>query len=280
MRRACSSGVNCISVYPRLADVRRRRTGPRSRMRRSTAGGTRPSSGSPCGREDADLPRGDRGRLDVEEEDSLRAGRASAAPTSSRPRSKPGRVATPSRVSSSTASGSFQVRKSTNWSAPMRKMGSSNRSLRSRSTVRGYGSSRTSSSGNAARASSSRTSAGQLDVLVPRTLGDEHGQRAAARSAPSRRVRARRARRAAGRTLRRRGLLPFERLLSELDLVALARARRLQDRLELVRLGRAAGDAEAAVGAEDAVRATRRLRPVDEVVDELGVVRRRRNRGA
>ena len=57
--------------------------------------------------------------------------------------------------------------------ADARRAGSSNDSARSRSIVRGYGSSRTSSSGNAARASSSRVSAGRCTSLWPGMLRDE-----------------------------------------------------------------------------------------------------------
>src|SRR5262249_2650778 len=56
---------------------------------------------------------------------------------------------------------------SANWSAPTRKTGSSKRRSRSVSTVRACGSSSTSSSGNAARASASLTSAAVATSLCP-----------------------------------------------------------------------------------------------------------------
>src|SRR5207302_6313922 len=98
------------------------------------------------------------------------------------------------------------------------------------------------------------------------------------RSAPSPPARARRDRRAADRTRRRKDLLPFERLFAHLDLVSLARAGRLEDRLELRRVGRPTGDAEAAVGLEHAIRASRRLWAIDEVVDELRLLGQRNDR--
>ena len=68
-------------------------------------------------------------------------------------------------------------------------------------------------------------------------------------------------------------LLPLERLLADLDLVALARACRSEHGLELLALGRVADDPEAAVGAIDPVRAARRrLRAVLEELRQLGRV--------
>ncbi len=93
------------------------------------------------------------------ENSSTRSGRVIFASTASRAeRSVPGRVATPSRASSSTRSGSFHVRKSANSSAPIRNTGSSRRSASSASTVRAYGSSATSASSSGANASSARNS--------------------------------------------------------------------------------------------------------------------------
>src|SRR5581483_11115700 len=91
------------------------------------------------------------------------------------------------------------------------------------------------------------------------------------------RARARRARRAAGRTRRRRvlPLSPLERLLSDFDLVALAGAGGLEDRLQLGRRRWTPGDAESTLCAEDAICAPLRLRTIDEIVDELGLVLRR-----
>src|SRR5262249_29012746 len=106
---------------------------------------------------------------------------------------------------------------------------------------------------------------------------------AASRSASLPTARRRRGRRAADRMLRRRGRpsrLPLERLVAELDLVALASARRPENCLELVRRRRRPRDAESALSPEHAIRATRRLRAVDEKVDELVLATRRRGRGA
>src|SRR6476661_809325 len=72
-----------------------------------------------------------------------------------------------------------------------------------------------------------------------------------------------------------RTLAPLEHFVAELDLVAFAHACALQDLLELLGRGRPPGDAEPALRAEHAKRTTRRLRAVDEVVDELELVRRR-----
>ena len=171
---------------------------------------------------------------------------------------KPGRVATPSRASSSTRpapsrSGSRRTGRRRRGRSDRR-----SRSPRSESTVRGYGSRRTSSSGERGARELEPDVCRQLDVLVPGSLGDEHGQPRQLEALLRAPARARRARCAAGRTRRRRARsLPLERLLADLDLVALARAGRLEDRLELGRVGRASLDAEAAVGAEDAVRASR-----------------------
>ena len=97
-----------------------------------------------------------------------RSGWASRPSTaSSRSGGKPGRVATASRVRASTSSGSFHVENSQNWSAPITNSGSSNGSARSSSIVHGCGSRRTSSSGKAARASSSLASAGASTPLCP-----------------------------------------------------------------------------------------------------------------
>ena len=62
---------------------------------------------------------------------------------------------------------------------------------------------------------------------------------------------------------------PLEHLVAELDLVARARTRAFRIASSSSPAGGRAGDAEAALGAEDAIGAPRRLRPVDEVVDEL-----------
>src|SRR5207244_1150093 len=55
----------------------------------------------------------------------------------------------------------------------------------------------------------------------------------------------------------------------DIDLVAVARARGAQRRLQLLLCRCVADDAKAAVGAEDAVPAPPRAGPVDQVVDEL-----------
>src|SRR5581483_3294356 len=79
----------------------------------------------------------------------------------------------------------------------------------------------------------------------------------------------------ARRTAAWRSRLPLQRLVADLDLVALAHARGPQDALELVAGRRRPGDTEAALGAKAPEGAPRRLRPVDEVVDELLLVLRR-----
>src|SRR5262249_56684940 len=77
---------------------------------------------------------------------------------------------------------------------------------------------------------------------------------------------------AADRTRRRRALLPLEHLVADLDLLPLACAGGLEDGLELGARRRAAGDTEPALGPEDAIGASRRLRAIDEIVDELLLV--------
>src|SRR5205807_9876313 len=66
----------------------------------------------------------------------------------------------------------------------------------------------------------------------------------------------------------RRGFLPLERLLSELDLVAGPCSGGAKNRLELVLRRRHAGDPEATLGAVDAERTPRGSGAVDEEVDE------------
>src|SRR2546421_2808572 len=95
------------------------------------------------------------------------------------------------------------------------------------------------------------------------------------RRTPSRRLRALLRARAGCRARRTapRSSSPLEHIVAELDLIALARARRLEDPLELGGVRCLAGDAEAALRSEDPKRAPRGLRPVDEEVDELLLVR-------
>ena len=97
---------------------------------------------------------------------------------SSSARSVPGRVAAPMRASSSTRSGRVQVGNATSSSAPSRKTGSSRPSASSESTVRANGSSDTSASAIAAKASSARRSlisGRRVDLLVAR-VGDDADQ--------------------------------------------------------------------------------------------------------
>src|SRR5712691_9429514 len=156
------------------------------------------------------------------------------------------------------------------------KSGSVNDSSRSRSIVRACGSRRTSSSGNAARARSSRVSAGRLVCLWPgcattrivscgnskccfAALTRPTWPRCGGSKAPPKRPVTSSA--------------PLEHfLVAELDLVARPHARGFQHCLELLPHGRAARDAEAALGSEHAVGVPGRLRSVDQVVDELLVV--------
>src|SRR5258706_8123879 len=155
------------------------------------------------------------------------------------------------------------------------KSGSSNDSPRSRSIVRAYESRRTSSPGKAARARSSRVSAGRLVSLWPGCPATRIVSSCKAKCSFAALARPTWPTWGGSKAPPKRpvtGSAPLEHLVAQLDLVACARTRRLQDRLELLTHGRAARDAEAALGAEHAVRAPRRLWPVDEVVDELLVV--------
>ena len=99
-------------------------------------------------------------------------------------------------------------------------------------------------------------------------------RRPRSRSAPGRarappRRRARRGRRAAGRRPRRAGRsIDHQRLVADLDLAPLARARGAKRRLELLGRGRTPLDAKAAIGAQDPECRRARLRPVDEEVGE------------
>ncbi len=162
IRRAWSIGLKLCQCSRRdghrdrlPGSAQRRRAGRRRRcLRRRRHGGEAHARRSARGRSRRSRP--DR---------AARAGRARRRVASL---GKPGRVATASRASSSTAPGSFQRAKSQNSSAPIRKIGSSHSGCaRSRSTVRGVGSSSTSSPGNAARASCRRNSAGVSTCLWP-----------------------------------------------------------------------------------------------------------------
>src|SRR3954471_17184604 len=257
-------------------------------MSHATASGTSPSSGSPAAT---------RARMSVEaagfgsiSKKLTRSGRSSCSSTASRSvRGKPGRVATASRVRPSTSAGSFQARKCRNWSAPITKTGSSKRSARRSSTVRGWRSRRTSSAGKEARASATRPS---TDAGTSRCPGRSL-TRTTSRSTPKRSLAAsatatwptcggskappyrtgtgdlfadgRRGERAEGE----RPLVPLEQVLPQLDFVARPCAGRLEDHFELFFRGRLTDDAEAALGAVDAEGAACRARAVDEKVDHL-----------
>ena len=171
---------------------------------------------------------------------STRSGRSSTRSTvSSRPRSNPGRVATPSRVSSSTVSGSFHVEEVDELVGADEEDGivevlAAEQVDRARIRIEAH-----LVVGERGARELETDVRRQIDVLVPGTLGDEHGQprklEALLRRARERDVTVVRWIERAAEA----GLLPFERLLSDLDLVALARAGRLEDRLELGRVSHA-----------------------------------------
>ena len=236
MRRACSSELRAGSVSFSGSDqcihVSRTSRGaveapfpdqvPRRRPGRGPSSGAPAAASSRRSREAAGF-----GSI-VEEDGRARAARAARAPrraaraesrAASRPRAAPARARRP--APSRRGSRRTGRRRRT-------KSGSSNDSARSRSIVRGYGSSRTSSSGNAARASSSRVSAGRCTSLCPGCSATRTIEPLDVELLLRRARDARRDRRAAGRTRRRRArsaLAPLEHLVAELDLVALAHAR-------------------------------------------------------
>ena len=166
----------------------------------------------------------------------------------------------------------LQVRKSQNWSAPTTKSAASNDSARSRSIVRGNGSTCASSSGNAARASSSRVS---IRRAPPCDRGVRQRDRSAARRRTcSRRARPRRGRRAAGRTHRPKSAItsaPLEPRRRRLDLVQ-PPARAFEDPLPSSSGAEGRPVTRKPRSVRNALRAARGLRPVDEVVDELLLV--------
>ena len=142
------------------------------------------------------------------------------------------------------------------------------------STVRAWRSSSTSSPGNAARASSRRVCRRDRARLWP-GVG---ATRTTSRSRPKCRSAASRERdvplvRRVERAAEQPGHAQLERLVADLDLVARPRARRRAARARAPRPRAAVpAIAEAAVGAEDAVAALARLRPVDEELGEALVV--------
>ena len=146
------------------------------------------------------------------------------------------------------------------------------------STVNAFGSSRTSSPGNAAWAIRSRISASATTPAVARALLDEHHelvdrQLLARGAGPARRVRCAADRRS------RRGCRSRELddLVADRDLVAFLCARGLERLGQLLVAGRAARDTEARVRSEDAIAAPPRARAIDEVVREaLGLLLRQR----
>ena len=217
------------------------------------------------------------------ENSSTRSGRDSCESTASTAaRSVPGRVATPSRASSSTRSGSFQVRNAANSSAPMRNSGSSSPSARA---SRRYG--RTGRARRlprrAARTQALRAGGGSPPPCRrpcgrgPRRRGREAGR--AGNAAPRPRP-VRRGRHAADRTPRpesRQRSFPVEDLVADLDLGALAHPGRPQCLLELLPFRRCADDAKAALCTQHLEPpALRRLRPVLQEIRQLGAGRNRR----
>ena len=175
-------------------------------MMRATSDGT---SGAdvgagrqPC----AQVARGDRCRLDLEEQHALgplelreharRAARA-GSPAASRPRAAFARAPRP---------GSRQDGKSQNWSAPIRNTGSTHSGwARSVSTVRGVLVENDLVVGKRRARQAQARLGRRRDRLVPGCGDDEHEQTVDARAPASRAGRARRGRGAAGRTRRRRG---------------------------------------------------------------------------
>ena len=179
-------------------------------------------------------------RLELEEHDALGPERAS---TASSARAEPGRVATPSRASSSTRSGSFHVGKAANSSAPTRNTGSSSRARLERvdgARVRLELDLGARTPANASRASASRTSAGVSTRLCPgRRRRDEQPRRAPKCSTRRRGERhVADVRRVEGAAEDPTGSLPLEHLVADLDLRALADAGGPQRRLELLALRR------------------------------------------
>ena len=256
MRRACSREVRVArvlgslvlqcspgsrTVKPALRDqLARRRPG---RARRAALRRRR-ERGRPSRRPDSARSRRRR---------RARAGRAARARRRARSRGKPGRVATASRVRSSTSSGSLQREKA----AELVGADTKTRIVEALGAQQLDGARDTGRAGRrrpGRRALREREAilGGRVDLAMGRALAHEDRRAARRRSARSPRRRRRRARDAAGRTRRRRGLLPLEHLLPQLDLVARPRARGAEDRLELVLGRRRARDAEAALGAEDA----------------------------
>ena len=148
--------------------------------------------------------------------------------------------------------------------------------------MRAWSSSTTSSSGNAARASSRRSSAGVSTSLCPGAPRRARSGASSAELAPSRSARAARGRGAAGRTRRRRARRSreLELLVAHLDDRALARAGRLQRALELLLATaasrargsrpRCAAAATSAPSARACRRGSRPARPRRVLGDRLG----------
>ena len=130
MRRACSSDVSAVRlpsgsreslevpIEPEPRDLPRYR-GWNELVDRLAACDAR-----------ANLRRADRCRLDLEDLDAIRAGQL-------RRENVTGPPGDPERAIASTSSDSFQLGNSESWSAPITRIGSSNRRARSMSIVRG-----------------------------------------------------------------------------------------------------------------------------------------------
>ena len=184
----------------------------------------------------------------------------------------PGRVATPSRTSRSTSSGSFQPRKSANSSAPSRKTALP-------PTPDGRGACRSCGRARRARPARPGTRRGRARAASRPASRPPCGPGRPRRRRPRRRARAllrgrareaRRARCAAGRTRRRRARSrhELERVVADLDRGAATRAGLAQRALELLLARRRADDAEAVLGAQQAPRPGLRLRAVDQEVGD------------
>ena len=222
----------------------------------------------------AQVARRDRERLELEEEHALgrrepREHRLGAARAGS-----PGRVATPSRARAqhlASAPSSRESRRTRRRRAGRRARPTPGWS-RSRSTVRACSSSTTSSSGNAARASSSRVAAGVSTACAPGSAATSDEHRVEPERSFAARERARRGRRAAGRTRRRRAPITARARTSRSPISTSAPVR--------APAARSARSSSSSLGGVPTTRKPRsvrsrrhgprlRLRPVDEEVGEL-----------
>ena len=277
IRRACSSGVSvCPLVY--AVSVARSRYSPRAADQRPRRRPGRAGIGVARGRRG----RGSRGRRSVAAR-SRRTRRGRGARAARARVEVLARIAGPGRDAEAreprTSSGSFHARKSANWSAPMRKSGSSPTPLRAagrrcargrRARPRRPGTRRGRARGASRRRRDRRLWPGRAATRISSRVEPE------ALAAP--RARARRGRCAAGRRRRRRGRSrhELERLAADLDRGAAAGARGTERALELL-AARAACRRRGSRGrcGRSGTAPRRRPRPVDEEVGELVVGARR-----